>query len=53
MQEVLNSLLTAHQQTKDVAIAALQSDQPLEQHVIDTIKSIYALIQAVKAATGL
>lgn len=53
MQDVLNSLLTAHQQAKDVAIASLQSDQGLEQHVLDTIKALYALIQAVKAATGL
>lgn len=53
MQDVLNSLLTAHQQAKDVALAQLQNDQELEQSVLDTIKALYALIQAVKASTGL
>lgn len=53
MPDVLNSLLTAHSQAKQVAINALQNDQEIEQHVIDTIKTLYSLIQAVKAATGL
>ena len=53
MQDVLNSLLQAHQQAKNLAIAALQDDQELEQTILDTIKSIYACIQAVRAASGL
>jgi hypothetical protein len=53
MEDFLNTLHTAHQQAKNVAIAALQNDQEIEQHVLDSIKAVYALIQAVKAATGI
>lgn len=53
MEEFLNTLITAHQQAKNVAINALQNDQEIEQHVLDAIKAVYALIQAVKAATGI
>jgi hypothetical protein len=52
MEDVLNTLTQAHQQAKNVAITQLQNDQDVEQHVLDTIKALYALIQAVKQATG-
>jgi hypothetical protein len=48
MPDVLNTLQLAHQQLKDLAIASLQNDQEIEQTVLDTIKALYALIQAVK-----
>lgn len=53
MQDFLNTLLTAHQQIKDVAIQAVQNDQELEPHVLESIKTLYTLIQTVKQATGL
>lgn len=52
MQDVLNTLLNAHAQAKNVAINGIQNDEDIQQH-LDTIKSIYACIQAVKAAYGL
>ena len=53
MQDVLNSLATAHQQLKDLAIQSLQNDTEIDQRILDAIKSVYALIQAVKQAWGL
>jgi hypothetical protein len=53
MGDVLQSLENAHQQAKNVAIAALQNDQDIEQKDLDAIKSIYACIQAIKQAYGL
>lgn len=45
MLDALNSLRQAHQQLKDHAIASLQNDQDIEDHVLIAIKSVYALIQ--------
>ena len=52
-QEILNHLTNAHNSAKQEAIQAISNDQEVEQRTLDTIKSIYALIQAVKGAYGL
>ena len=38
---------------KAIAIASVQNDQEIDQHVLDTIKALYALIQSVKQVFGL
>lgn len=48
MQEVIDKISEAHQMLKDQAVQALQNDQEIAQEVMDAIKSIFALIQALK-----
>ncbi len=49
MQDVLNTLNTAHEQLKNLAIQYLQSDQETEQLVVlSAIKSVYALKQLIQ-----
>lgn len=53
MEEVITHLTNAYQAAKDIAHAAIDANQPIEQHVLDTIKAVWATLEAVKAATGL
>jgi len=50
MEAVLTHLQNAHQEAKNVAIAAIQADGDVEQ-ALAAIKAIYALIQSVTAGT--
>ena len=51
--EILQHLTNAHNAAKQEAINAISNDAEVEQRTLDTIKSLYALIQAVKQAYGL
>lgn len=48
MDAVIQKIAEAHQLLKDQVIQAVQNDQAIEQYLLDAIRSVYALLQALR-----